>query len=510
MLLSVIIIVLLAAVAYFHYAQGLFAATVSAVCAGIAALMAFSYHETIVTRYTGGGMASYGNAVVLCGMFALIYLVLRMVIDNMMPGNVRYPVVMDKIGAAVMGLVAGFFGTAIIAIAAQELPFGPKVAMYSVYPVEDVEMVVPRVLSRMYGIEEGEDTWNVDQIVEIERLDTEEAQAARRELWVPVDTWFINLVSNLSDTGALAGVPLERVYPDFKTAMFGHRLGMQRAASQVALNLEEGKEQVRVPTIFRATTEGDNAQYPGGIPQAPGEIGRTFDDNLRPGPGKTLLVLRLQFDNSAGDDGGYVRFSPGTSRLVIAGRQYYPVATLDSGRIAVGHLPDDYLLAGTGADLIYEVDTDTAIVNDNELVDGAFLEFKRFGRVDLSGQRIFNVVTQDPNTHVLRKFVVQEFISQRISGGRQTGRTQSSRDLYNDLRNSVPEEPVDPETAERLGPGAALTPGTQPSDEEPATDQAPADEQPTTDEAAGDGALDSLQEQAERRNNELEGGGEPD
>ena len=72
----------------------------------------------------------------------------------------------------------------------------------------------------------------------------------------------------------------------------------------------------------------------------------------------TLLVLRLQFDNSAGDDGGYVRFSPGTSRLVIAGKQYYPIATLDSGRIAVAHLPDDYLLAGSGVDFIYEVDTD--------------------------------------------------------------------------------------------------------------------------------------------------------
>src|SRR5688500_3182203 len=146
MLFSIIIIVLLGLIAYFHFAQGLFAATVSAVCAGIAALMAFSYHETINARYTGGAMASYGNAVMLCGLFALIYLVLRLLIDNMMPGNVRYPVLMDRIGAAVMGVVAGFFATAIVAIAAQELPFGPTIAMYSAYPVDDVEMVVPREL----------------------------------------------------------------------------------------------------------------------------------------------------------------------------------------------------------------------------------------------------------------------------------------------------------------------------------------------------------------------------
>ena len=492
MLLSVIIIVLLGLVAYFHFAQGLFAATVSAVCAGIAALMAFSYHETVNARYTGGGMAAYGNAVILVGLFALIYIILRVVVDNMMPGNVRYPVALDKIGAAVMGLVAGFFGTAIIAIAAQELPFGPKVLMYSPYPTEDIEIVVPRYLSQIYGIEQGEDTWNFDQISELKRIDTPEAAEARQELWLPVDTWFLSLVSKLSDQGALAGQRFDDVYPDFKTATFGHRLGMQRAATQVALNLQEGKEQVTVPYVFRATTEGDNAQFPGGIPQAAGDTGnhRTVDANLRPSGGTTLLVLRVNFASAAADDGGYVRFSPGTCRLVIAGRQYYPIATLDSGRVAVHHLPDDYLLAQEGADLIYEVETGSAIVNENELAAGAFFEFKRFGRVDLSGKRIYSVITQSPLTHVLRKYLVQEAISQRVAEGRPMER-QASRVYFTELRNSVPEEAPDPETAERAaaglsGEGQEAGEGdetTQPTGQEPA-----GEEQPATDESPDGGA----------------------
>src|SRR5690606_5385390 len=108
-----------------------------------------------------------------------------------------------------------------------------------------------------------------------------------------------------------------------------------------------------------------------------------------------------------------IRFSPGTARLVAGGRQYFPIATLESGTVAVHHRPDDYLMAASGADLIYEVDNATAI-DEGKMVDGAFFEFKRYARVDLGGQRIYNVVTKSPMTHVERKLPVKEFIAARL------------------------------------------------------------------------------------------------
>src|SRR5688572_22106459 len=45
MILSIIIIAVVAGVAYFHYAQGLFGATISATIAIIAAALAIGYHE---------------------------------------------------------------------------------------------------------------------------------------------------------------------------------------------------------------------------------------------------------------------------------------------------------------------------------------------------------------------------------------------------------------------------------------------------------------------------------
>src|SRR5690606_9020327 len=104
-----------------------------------------------------------------------------------------------------------------------------------------------------------------------------------------------------------------------------------------------------------------------------------------PANGKTLIVLRVQFDAAATGSGGFVRFSPGTARLVAGDKQYFPIGTLESGTVAVHHLPDDFLIAATGADLIYEVDTASAI-NEGKMADWAFLEFKRFARVDLGGQ----------------------------------------------------------------------------------------------------------------------------
>jgi hypothetical protein len=499
MLFSLLVIVLIGAIVYFHYSQGLFAATISAVCAGVAALMAFSYHETAVAAFTGGMLAAYGNAVMLCGLFALIYLILRIVIDNFFAGNVRYPLWLDRVGAPVMGLVAAFFATAIVTIAAQELPFGPTVAGYSPYPVETKDYNVPREFSAVYRVNPGDPAYNRNQ-VQLTRLDVPDAAAQRQELLVPVDKWFIGLVSVLSDGGSLAGHRLGDIYPDFKTAIYGHRLGMQRSARQTALNVA-GKRQVSVSAVFRLNTEGPGAQFPEGVMQVAGDIdGRQAEWWLKPGAGKTLLVLRVKFASGAADAGGFVRFGTANARLVIAGQQYFPIGTLESATVVVAAKPDDYFLAASGVDLVYEVDTASAI-KESELASPAFLEFKRFARVDLNDVRegrIFDVITQSPDTHVLRKIVVVEQISARLANRPTNYR---SRNEFNNLRARVPQTEVDPEAAEAA---AGQSPQTQPAGSptgQPSTDPAAA--------PAGEsgGLVDQIRDGVQRRNDATGGGG---
>src|SRR6266545_551177 len=111
MILAFVILLLIAGITYWHYAQGFFSATFSAVSAVIAAILAVSYHEVLVISLLRGAIADYAHGMMLVALFALLYIILRTVFDNLIPGNLRLPVIVDRIGGAAMGLVAGIFAT---------------------------------------------------------------------------------------------------------------------------------------------------------------------------------------------------------------------------------------------------------------------------------------------------------------------------------------------------------------------------------------------------------------
>ena len=482
MILSIIILLLLAGIAYFHYAQGLFASTVSAVCAAIAAFMAFSYHETLATMLAEH-LGAYGAPLMLCGLFAGIYLLLRTIIDNLLPGNVRFPIALDKAGAAVMGIVAAVFATGIIAIAAQELPFGSTVAMYSTYNVEEGTVSVDRRFSRMYAVEDGDDAPVFGELV-VDRLKGEAAQEERQSLWVPVDQWLVGLVSSLSDQGSLAGRnALEDVYPDFTQAIFAERLGMEPGVARVAINNAQAQT-VAVPSVFQLTTEGAGAQYSGGIPQVDADARvnpRSLEPTYQPPAGKTAIVVRVLFQGDVAEN-GFVRFGPGNARLVAGGEQYFPIGTLEAAAVLVAHKPDDFILTPGGVDLVYEVDSDIAIEGD-KLAPKSFLQFKRHARVDLGGQPLLPEVTADPQTLVLRKLALQEQIGRAVTDSTEL------RDWLPAWRNLV----------DSLQSGSTGQTATQPP-----TNAAEPQAQPQ-----GQGPMGIIRNQADQRNELIEGGNQP-
>src|SRR5687767_3232077 len=136
MILSLLIIAVIGTIAYFHYAQGLFGAIISAVIAVIAAALAIGYHENLVNALLGGAIGDYANAGALVAIFALVYIVGRVITDKAIPGNVRLPLMVDRIGGALMGLIAGLFTAGIVALTAQSLPFGPAVGGFERYELE--------------------------------------------------------------------------------------------------------------------------------------------------------------------------------------------------------------------------------------------------------------------------------------------------------------------------------------------------------------------------------------
>lgn len=403
MIFGLILIIFLGVIAFFHFIQGFFSATLSAIFVIIAAVFAFSYHETVVESLLGGRLANTAHAMVLLMLFALIYLILRVIFDNLVPGNVRLPVAFDKAGAAIMGIIAGIFATGIVAIAAQELPFAASIAGYTRYDVTPERNLTVRMNN---GRDTDSKVW--DSLT----ADKPGEWGDQRGLMVPIDDIVVGTVRKLSGSdGALdSGRPLASIHPDFLQELFGQRAGTETGADRVAMNLPGAHlDSVKVLGLFTV---------PSDIPEKDAEYAKernsgALKDTVRPTKGQQFLVVRVMFTKQAGDADLIVRFSTGSSRLVVPKRgeeadyvNLYPVGTLDSDLSKLWlNKPDDFLYVSVkegdkGADLVYIVDK---AMFDKGAPDGAFIEIKRLARVDLSGQKIKGRPARDENIDVMRK-----------------------------------------------------------------------------------------------------------
>src|SRR3954469_15442620 len=211
MLFSLFVIVFVGIIAYWHFLQGFFSAAISAILAILAALIALGYQEEIVAL-VGGKFNDQANAIALVCLFALTYLLLRIIFDLAIPGNVRFPVLLDRIGAPIMGIIAGIFGVGILVIAAQTLPFGPSIAGYQRYPISFDKPVIIHQTGRQ------SDADAVYDEIDSQRFLADESQG----LWLGVDDMVLNVMKKVSaDEGPLSrGVSFGDVHPDYLQELF--------------------------------------------------------------------------------------------------------------------------------------------------------------------------------------------------------------------------------------------------------------------------------------------------
>jgi hypothetical protein len=399
MIFPILVLILVGVIAYFHYVEGLFSATISAFCAVLAAVIAFSYHETIIFTLLKGKVANYAHAMVLVALFALAYLVLRVIFDKAIPGNVRFPLYVDRVGGAVMGIIAGIFATGILAIAAASLPFDQG-APYARFPLaEDVDVTVGSG-----GGSQAQDAKVRAALDEPEPGRFNANTEAGSGMILPVDDIVVNLVSKLS-TGALAGKqPLAAVHPNYLDEVFASRLGIQTGAGRVAINTDETKQfnvagVYTIDQIAQADAELESVRNRKAIKGVEAPL-------RKPAPSDVLLIVRGQFTRGAHDKDNNVRFSPASVRLVAAGKNHIPIGTIDTAGVLRVNLPDDFLVAPGDAsiDFVFQVPREdfglqpaptrarAAAAGEGEsaqkLADGVFIEAKRMGVVDLSGRSL--------------------------------------------------------------------------------------------------------------------------
>jgi len=408
MIFSVIILALVGVVAFFHYVQGFFSATLSAVISVLAAVLAVAYHETLVDTLLQGKMADSAHAMALVILYAAIYATLRFSFDAMIPGNVRFSPLIDKIGAGAMGVIAALFGVGIVAMAAAEMPFGPTIAGYSRYDVKGSRTVIVPVPGR-----QAIDSEVYDE-VQPERLETVEAgeykPAAQNHLIIPVDDLVVGMTSKLSDNGSLAGDrTVTSVHPDWLAELSAARLGIQNGAKKTAYAVR-GQSAIHIDGIYRAAS----------LPQTEGEITELrvpretpLPAILKPEEGQMILVVRTVFSSNATDADNLFRFSCAAIRLKVGERNYHPLGTLEEGRVVYVDRPDDYLIceSGKGADLVFVLPTDQILAGpvdpknpEMKVADGTFLEVKKLARENLPGTiKSISQLTAKKDIATLRK-----------------------------------------------------------------------------------------------------------
>jgi len=395
MLLSLIIVAIIGVVAYFHYLQGFFSSALSAVISIIAALVAVGYHETMAGMVNGGKFSDYVVAVCLVSIYAVVYILLRTLFDSAVPGNVRFPLLVDRVGGGVMGVIAGLFAAGILAIAVQSLGFGPSLAMYERYPIKWGKTIAVQGPDMRRPDDAMFDELESDKFV---RNESGDAQG----LWVPADDLVLKLVNLASSEGASldCGKPFQAVHPDYLQELFGSRVGLQSGSKHTAM--ANTANVIGIYTAAKlAQDDTERWQKDGqniGIRGPKGNPGiQALPADFMPGPGKMILVLRTRVDRKNTDDkSNMLAFAPGGIRLVAGRKNYFPIGTLEAGRVLFRSMIDDPLFSpgDKAIDLVFEVPEGELLASVAEkatspkLAAGTFLEVKRFARVQLEDKEI--------------------------------------------------------------------------------------------------------------------------
>ena len=378
MLFGTVILLVAAGIAFYHYVQGLFSAMISASLAVLAALLAISFHEIVAERYFATSFPVYAHAVALVGLFALSYVLMRLVADRLIPGNVRYPVMVEKIGAGVFGFIAGCFATGILALAAQLLPTGPSIAGYTRFAIDDREVSGVKIPGRY----QRQDLMISGEL----KNDTLQSSRSSSLFPIPADGMVLGLVGYVSDGGSLAGDrPFGTVHPSYPDELFGHRMGPHFGADVVIG--AEGSAGITVGAVYTADSvlsdprDLELKEVRGG--QAPQFV---------PDSSQMPVVVRATIE--APGSAGANSFNMGSVRLVVAGRDYYPVGSYQKGQYLALTRLDDFLFADTNApvDFVFMVDTEVLPVKEGTdqrvFPQRSFIEARRAARADLSGMAI--------------------------------------------------------------------------------------------------------------------------
>ena len=299
MLASLIVCVLVGVLTFYQvFKQGAFSALIMAVLSIVSAVLALNYYAVLSPYLYKWGVGGFGpNGICLMVIFAFCLLVLRLIADSVVSGNMNLALPIDRAGAAIFGFISSLIVVGIIALGFQLLPVSTGIVGFNRCP----ELNDP-----------SED----------------------RSLFPNADGFVVGLMATASKYCFAGKNKFAHYHPDFLRELYCGRLALDPASRR-----EAAPDAVRLKKAYlvRNQSPDDMRDFDTGEPVPSGKGG--------------LVAVRLSIDSSASSKGaapaadvdGVTRFAFGNIRLFgfnpmdkrAPGISSYPVGVLMPGEEAV-------------------------------------------------------------------------------------------------------------------------------------------------------------------------------
>ncbi len=140
MVFSLIVVVLLFAVAFFQSTQGLFSSLIMAVFCICCAALAVGGYEWVALHYLAPlWQPEYSFALALAALFGIPLIIFRVVTDKLVRRSCHTPGLFDRIGGGFCGLMTGYTVIGMLTLAVQSIPLGGSVFGFERVPRTPLE-----------------------------------------------------------------------------------------------------------------------------------------------------------------------------------------------------------------------------------------------------------------------------------------------------------------------------------------------------------------------------------
>ncbi|KPK75699.1 MAG: hypothetical protein AMJ79_10175 [Phycisphaerae bacterium SM23_30] len=336
---------------YLVFKQGLFSTVIMAALTLVAAMITFDYYEILDEQLKKAGLAGYPTkGGVFLALFIISLLLLRVAFDELIKGNMKFPLLIDRVGSAGAGLIASLVMAGMVAFGFQLLPIPAKFLGYDRFPERSEGSAEADLISRL-GDERGFFPYG--------------------------DGLVFSLVKHASTYSFAGKTPLGRYHPDLQRELYLNRLLLSQERSS------------RVESTAASMGFEEAWLVAGTV------IDSKTSQEVFPQPGEMFLAVRINIratvsnkDPGAKDADGMIRYVLSSFRLVgyneaegdRTGLIRYPVGFFRSGGQVVDRAGFDDL-KGSSQNAVVELLF--AWPRDLQATPPQFIEFKCSSRAKL-------------------------------------------------------------------------------------------------------------------------------